>query len=149
MQLNNLSYNLGVLPLLFLALWQNGSCGNANTRMKPKEQNRVTAGTWGGQNVSLNVSGSGAEVQFSCAHGSIDQPLVLNSDGRFSAKGTFIAETPGPTYEDNPPKKQPALYSGTVIDQDMTLVVTIIETKDEVGSFTLKQGAGGHVRRCR
>ncbi len=148
MQLNNLSYSLGVIPLLFLMLWQQDSCRSANIEMKPKEQNHVTAGTWGGQNVRLNATAAGAEIEFSCAHGTIDQPLMLNAEGGFSAKGTFITETPGPVFENKSPKQQPALYSGTVKDQDMTLLVTITETKQEVGRFTLKQGTRGRVRKC-
>lgn len=116
--------------------------------MKHGQQHRVASGDWGGQDVRMNVTSNGAELQFSCSHGTIDEPIVVNDNGDFSAKGTFIAETPGPTREDNPPVKQPAIYSGSVKDQSMTLTVTISKSKAQVGSFTLAFGKGGRVRRC-
>lgn len=148
MQTQNLTYGLLFLPLMLFALWQSGSCKSAQTETMPKEQNRVTIGTWGGQNIRLNLTDSGAELQFSCAHGTINQPLTVDDEGRFNAKGTFVAETPGPLREDRPPKTQPALYEGSVKNQDMTLKVTITETKEKVGEFTLKHGSVGRVHRC-
>jgi hypothetical protein len=113
-----------------------------------QQQNRVTNGNWGGQNALLEVSEGGAQIRFSCAQGTIELPLTLDSEGRFSAKGTFTAESMGPRNEDDPPKPRPAVYSGVVSDKKMTLTVTIPDNKDEGGTFDLTLGEPGRIRRC-
>jgi hypothetical protein len=148
MQRNNFSYNLCVFSLMLLAPWQNGSCRSGKTETMLKEQNRVATGNWGGQNVQMDVTADGAQLRFNCARGSIEQPIVLDTEGRFSAKGTFVAGVMGPLHEDNPPKSQPAIYSGTVKDQSMTLTVTIPENKEEGGTFSLEHGKPGRIWRC-
>jgi len=149
MDLKSISYNFCVFPLLIMALWQTGSCRNANHTTVVKEQNRVSAGNWGGNNVGLNVTDTRSTLQFPCAHGTIDEALVLSADGSFSAKGTFTAEHPGPLREDDPPAAQAARYEGSVKDEAMTLIVTLSKTKEQVGSFSLEYGKTGRVRKCK
>ena len=148
MQPNNFSYSLCVVSLTLLALWQNGSCEGGKKDSMPQEQNRVANGNWGGQNALLEVSEGRAQINFSCAHGTIEGPVTVDADGRFSAKGTFTAEGMGPRNEDDPPKGRPAVYSGVVQDKKMTLTVTIPDNKDEGGTFELTLGEPGRVRRC-
>src|SRR6185436_17386934 len=89
LQPNNFSYHVCVISLTLLALWQNGSCEGRKTGAMSQQQNRVGKGNWGGQNALLEVSEGGAQIRFNCAQGSIELPLTLDSEGRFSAKGTF------------------------------------------------------------
>jgi hypothetical protein len=148
MRLKSLSCNSFVFPVIIFALWQTGSCRNHDSgTMVKQEQHRVTRGNWGGQNIQLTVNDAGAQVQFSCSHGTIDEALVLK-DGKFSARGTFIREGPGPLREDDPPAKQPAVYRGSVQDKTMTLTVTLDKTNEQVGSFELEFDTPGRVRRC-
>jgi hypothetical protein len=149
MQRNLLSYNFCLFSLILLALWQNGSCESAKSNTMINEQNKVTTGSWGGQNISMQVTDAGAELQFSCAHGNISQPIALDSKGGFSVKGVFIPETPGPTREDIPPANRPALYSGSVRDQSMTLNLTLTDTDEKMGPFNLEEGRNTNIRRCR
>jgi hypothetical protein len=113
-----------------------------------QEQNRVATGGWGGQNVQMEVTDKGARLRFSCARGSIEQPIALDAEGRFSVEGTLVAEAMGPTREDNPPKSRPAVFSGTVKDQEMTLTVTLKDSKDEPGKYSLNYGKPGRVFKC-
>lgn len=148
MRLKSLSYDSFVFPVLIFALWQPGSCRNEKSRtMVKQQQHRVSPGSWGGQNIILDVTESGAKVQFSCSHGTIDEVIVLK-DGKFSAKGTFTREGPGPIREDDPQTKQPAVYRGSVQDKIMTLTVTLDKTNEQVGSFELELDKPGRVRRC-
>jgi hypothetical protein len=147
MQTNNF-YGFCVFSLIMLALWQNGSCGNGKTNMTAQIQDRVATGSWGGENVQMDVTEDGARLRFSCAHGSIEQTITLDAEGRFSANGTLVAEAMGPLREDNPPKSQPAVFSGTVKDQDMTLTVTLAEAKEKAGTYSLTHGKSGRVKRC-
>ena len=149
MHRNLLSYNFCLFSLIFLSLWQNGSCKTAETNTMLKKQNRVATGNWGSRNVSMEVTDTGARLQFGCAHGDIPRPITLDGDGSFSVRGVFIPETPGPTREDVPPVNRPALYSGTVQDKTMTLNITLTDKDEKLGPFTLEQGKGGGMRRCR
>lgn len=148
MRPNSVSHKLCVLSFLLLALWQNASCRGVEMATMSQEERRVAAGTWGGQNVQLDVTEGGARLRFSCAYGEIKQPLTLDAEGRFSANGTFVAEGAGPTREDDPPKSRAAVYSGAVRDNLMTLTVTVADSKEEGGTFELTQGKPGRIRRC-
>ena len=44
-------------------------------------------GTWGGDHIRLEVSGTGATLEYDCAVGTIEGS-ILPRDGRFSASGT-------------------------------------------------------------
>ena len=44
-------------------------------------------GDFGGDQVMLRATSSGAEIQFSCMAVSVSKPLVTDADGRFSAAG--------------------------------------------------------------
>ncbi|HEX7314760.1 MAG TPA: hypothetical protein VF297_12615 [Pyrinomonadaceae bacterium] len=113
-----------------------------------QDQRTVATGKWGGQNAQLDVTEEGAQIRFSCARGSIELPLALDAEGRFTAQGTFVAGSMGPQREDDPPKSRPAVYSGVVRDKVMTLTVTVPDAKDEGGTFELTQGEPGRIRRC-
>ena len=115
---------------------------------KSQEKRLVANGKWGGQNVQMDVTEDGAQLRFSCARGNTEQPLTLDAEGRFYAKGTFVAQGMGPLREDDPPKSRPAVYSGVVHDKAMTLTVTVTDSKEEGGTFELTEGEPGHIRRC-
>ena len=148
MQPFGVSHKLCVFSLLLLALWQGGSCRSVEMATMSQAPQRVAAGKWGGQNAQLDVTEEGAQIRFSCARGKIEQPLTLDAEGHFSAKGTFVAGGMGPTREDDPPKSRPAVYSGVVRDQVMTLTVVVADDKEEGGTFELTRGEPGHIRRC-
>jgi hypothetical protein len=147
MQPFSVSHKLCVFSLL-LALGLSGSCRSVKMATMSQDKHPVATGTWGGQNVQLDVTADGARLRFSCAQGKIEQPLTLDAEGRFSAKGAFIAEAMGPLREDDPPKSRPAVYSGVVHDDLMTLTVTVPDSKGEGGTFELTRGAPGRIRRC-
>jgi hypothetical protein len=112
-----------------------------------EDSTRLAAGDWGGKHIRLEVSGSGARLEFDSAKGSIDQLVTLDPEGRFSAKGDFTRAGFGPRNEDKEPERVPALYSGVVQDGNMTLNVVLTETNEKVGTFTLQRGSRGRVWR--
>lgn len=146
MNLKNFRSSLYLFPLLLVALWQTGSCHGENPLNKTQTQHRVAKGIWGGENVRMEVTDDGANLQFSCSSGAIDGPLPI-TDGKFEVKGTFTRQTPGPTRE-NGPKPQPATFRGSVDNEKMALTVTLAESKELLGEFTLELGKPGRVRRC-
>src|ERR1700756_2911553 len=98
--------------------------GDAATRKQ--KQRRIVKGDWGGQSIRVNVSDSSAKVEYDCAHGEINGPLMIDRRGRFSLKGTHYPEHGGPVRIDEQSNGEPARYSGWTDGKRMTLTVTII-----------------------
>lgn len=119
------------------------------TEAMSQERSRLAAGVWGGQHLNVHVSDEGATLDFDAAHGVIPRPVTLDDDGRFSAQGTYTAERGGPQREGEEPEPQPAVYSGVVTGKEMTLNVTLTETKQEFGPYTLTRGSRGRVMKIK
>ena len=104
--------------------------------------------TWGGEHVRMEVTRSGATLDFDCAHGTITH--VLPQTGKFSLKGTFTPERGGPTRDDSPPTVD-ATYSGAIADDSMTLRIVLANSdKDQAPlEYRLTKGNRGNVRKCR
>src|SRR5215471_5497345 len=100
------SNGFGSKPLLFLVVL---GLLIAPVLAKRKSQ-QITMGSWGGPNVRMDVGEKSAKLEFACAHGTIDEPLIVDDKGQFSWKGTFSAERGGPSRIDETPKAQAAVY---------------------------------------
>lgn len=105
-------------------------------------------GQWGAQGVSMEVSDSGATLDFDCAHGSISEAMVPDSSGKFVVKGFFATEHPGPIREGEDTSGQPATYTGAVDGQTLTLTIRLTGTSETIGTFTLTYGKMGRIRKC-
>ena len=107
----------------------------------------VQRGGWGGDHVSMDVTGEGAALEFDCAHGRVTEVLTLDGGGRFDASGEYVAERPGPAREGDEEQRRPARYAGRVAGREMTLTVT--SEGREIGSFTLAHGRAAVLRKCQ
>ena len=107
----------------------------------------VAAGLWGGEHISLDVTATGAFVEFDCAHGTLDAPLFQDASGQFAVAGTYVQE--GGAMAQDPPPGVPARYEGTVSGQTLTLTVTTTDDNQKIGSFTLAQGQTPQLRKCQ
>ncbi len=105
-------------------------------------------GEWGGRSVALSLSQDKRDVEFDCAHGSIDEPLVLDDTGRFDVAGTFTHEHPGPVHEDENFIPLPARYSGWTDGKTMMLMVHLTDTDEEIGPFYLTLGDQARLAKC-
>ena len=121
--------------------------GNTNTTGETRQTPASVRGTWGGLHISIEVTASGAEINYDCAHGSITEAIAPDREGKFVVKGVHVTEHPGPIREgeDN---SQPATYSGSIEGETMTLTVTLAGTGEAVDTFTLTRGKAGRVRKC-
>src|SRR6476619_3890527 len=108
----------------------------------------VATGSWGGIGIRLNVTGTGATVDYDCANGTIDQPLVVDRDGRFSAAGTHVREHGGPIRVDEVLDRHPARYQGQLSGTSMKLNVTLIDAVQTIGPFDLTLGGASRVVKC-
>jgi hypothetical protein len=115
---------------------------------KPRSR-QIPNGSWGGPGIRIEIQGGSATIEYDCANGTIEGPLKLDRSGKFKLSGTHIREHAGPVRVDQPLQNQPARYSGWTDGRKMTLVVTLANTKEEVGTFTLLRGQTGKIRKCR
>lgn len=129
---------LCVVPLLLIAI----AIGVGTQKMQP-----IATGVWGGQHINLEVGEDSATIEYDCANGSIDGPLVVDGNGKFSWRGTHRMERGGPIRADEKPKEYPATYTGSVNGNTMTLTLKISDLDEE--TFTLKKGKQGDLFKCK
>jgi hypothetical protein len=139
------------LPIVAAMLLPGGSCHeskmNKNSTSTPTAQRKMS-GLWGGQGISMEVTDSGATLDFDCASGAITETIAPDSAGKFSAKGRFARQRPGPTREDDNSEGEPATYTGVVNGENLTLTITLTKNSEKIGDFTLAHGKTGRIRRC-
>jgi len=135
-----------ILIVALVALLPAGGMDSPASGKKARATRFVPAGVWGGEHISMQVNGAGAEIEFDCARGSILEPLVLNAKGRFRVKGTYKAETPAPMQTNDPPGIN-AVYAGTFVGGTLRLEVSISGV-DGIKSFELERGQPGRLAKC-
>ena len=94
----------------------------------------------------LTVSDTGGSVEFDCAHGTLDAPLKVDTEGRFDVPGSLVREG-GPVMPGREGDKQSVRYSGRVSGSSMDLDL-LGEAGDSMGSFRLKLGDRGKLLKC-
>ncbi|MDQ3089090.1 MAG: hypothetical protein M3Q78_10915 [Acidobacteriota bacterium] len=108
----------------------------------------VPASTWGATDIILAVEENAGTIEYACADGKIEEPLKVDEKGNFRANGVHIRQKGGPIREDSPPPRQPASYQGRISGDKMTLKVTLSETGEVIGNFTLERGKTPRMHRC-
>lgn len=119
------------------------------TGARPHKMQRVHNGTWGGSHIRIEVGPSSAQIDYDCANGTIAGPLTFDSKGRFNWRGVHNREHPGPIRIDEQSNSRPAIYSGLIKGDTMTLTVKLADSDEVVDTYTLKRGVSGRVFKCR
>jgi hypothetical protein len=125
-------------PLVFLL-----ACSSDLVGARPRGP--VAEGSWGGHDASLVVDATGAAADFNCSHGRIEEPLVVEEDGAFRARGYWVREG-GPQQETE--DRRPATYSGTSDGRTLTLRVKVTDPARDLGPFTLVLGEPAVLHKC-
>ena len=112
------------------------------------QSSRMAPGLWGGDHVRMMVSRTGARLEYDCADSTIDQPIILDAKGKFTAKGSYTPDRGGPRRSGPAPGVR-ARYIGEVSADKMRLTVTLESTKQSVGVFTLRRGDDPLLTKCR
>jgi hypothetical protein len=114
------------------------------------ETKRVPFGMWGGEHISLQVTGRDARVEFDCAHATISQRMVLDRRGRFSVAGIYFEEHGGPLRASGEAVGYAVRFDGRVEGRKtMKLTVTRAEPKEIIGTFTLVHNQEPFLVKCR
>jgi hypothetical protein len=111
------------------------------------KQQRIATGVWGGQHINIKVGANSATIEYDCASGVIDGPLVVDSDGNFKLRGTHRMERGGPVRADEEPRQIPATYIGYIRGNTMTLTLKVGDSDEE--TFTLEKGKPGELVKCK
>ena len=110
---------------------------------------RMLNGAWGGDHIRLEVTGRSATIEYDCANGTIDGPLVVDGRGNFKLSGTYVREHGGPIRREESRNARRARYSGWTDGKKMTLTVVLSDPNETVGTFTLIRGNEGRAWKCK
>ena len=139
-----------VLVIALLAVWTPVIQNAARAYGPPQaaQLRRIMPGVWGGDHVRMMVSRTGARLEYDCAESTIDEPIIVDAKGKFTAKGSYTPDRGGPRRTGPAPAPR-ARYVGEVSADTMKLTVTLEGTKEAVGVFTLKRGEDPLLTKCR
>ncbi|WP_411282466.1 hypothetical protein [Gemmatimonas sp.] len=120
---------ISVLPvMLIVAAGCRGDVSNG-----PPSEGRLATGTWGADSAGVLVNDTIAHVHIGCTFGDIPGRVPLDSEGRFTAAGSFrLRASPvavGPTM--------PAQFVGRVSGAKLTITVTVTDT---IAKMTVVRG---------
>ncbi len=104
-------------------------------------------GQWGGRQVRLTLDTAGGRIEYDCAAGTFDKPLLLDAEGNFSNSGKHEDYAKGPTNPDAPPAFADVIYNGKITGDQMALLVRVAGEKTP-RSFTLVRGQNVKLIRC-
>jgi hypothetical protein len=121
------------------------TCSGAAASGEPR---RVAAGSWGAMGIAMEVTETGARIEYDCARGTIGEPLLLDADGRFDVKGLHFREHGGPVREGEETRGDPVRYTGQVTGDDMALTVKPEEGDAPADSYKLVLGKTGRIHKC-
>lgn len=105
-------------------------------------------GSWGGNHISLIMGPTSGRLEYDCASGEIDGPLLVDQAGRFTASGYHSPGHGGPDRQGEEPPRLAAVYSGQVHRDVMTLTVSVPSTGVQIGPLTLRRDAQPMLMRC-
>jgi hypothetical protein len=147
-----LIFPLLCVGMLFMIFGGVGSCRDmqgASNRGAVQKTDRLANGVWGGEHIRMEVTDSGADIEYDCAHGVIDEPIVLDGEGNFDVKGKYLREHGGPIRKVEENNGITVRYVGHASGKELSLTITNPDKKETIGTFTLTQGSEGRVMKCR
>lgn len=109
----------------------------------------LTQGVWGGDHIRFEVTERGANVEYDCAHGTVEGKIVVDRRGRFSVNGMHYEEHGGPSRAGEEEVAYPVRLSGVVGGSLMRLTVTRAGTRRVVGTFSLARDREANLVKCR
>lgn len=119
-----------------------------NKKMVQTKKTKVAPGKWGGTSIGLSVEETTVTIEFDCATAEITRNLMIDKTGNFSTEGIYIRRSPGALRVKFPPKRAPARFEGKISGKTMTLKITLTETGEKIGDFTLQRGKTPTIRKC-
>jgi len=119
----------------------------SSVTVKALSMQRIATGVWGGQHINIKVGAKSATIEYDCASGVIDGPLVVDNDGNFNLRGHHNMERGGPLRAGDQGAQRPASYTGSIKGNKMTLTLKLGDADEE--TFTLEKGKPGELFKCK
>jgi hypothetical protein len=98
-----------------------------DTTLAPPERDRVSLGTWGGDNAGLIVTDSVAHLHVGCTFGDIAGRIQLDASGAFDVGGIYQPRA----YPIAVGPAVPARFTGVVQGRRLTISVVVNDTVDK------------------
>ncbi|WP_291993982.1 hypothetical protein [Candidatus Accumulibacter sp. ACC003] len=105
-------------------------------------------GAWGGDRLNLILDVQGGKLDYDCGSGSINEPLRIDSQGQFTARGAHTAHHAGPEMAAGTATTRAATYDGRVFGTVLELRVRI-DDEAIVRSYRLEKNQKVKLIRCR
>ena len=131
---------------LLLGCTSDKSTASGTDGLLPAYSQESILGAWGGEGILVTIALEGATIEWNCADGTIDAAIIPDSEGRFQSEGIFTPRGGMEPIAGRP--HESAIYTGTIVDDSMTLIVTIPDEPHTLGPFNLIHGATVHFVRC-
>src|SRR5687767_7967982 len=90
---------------------------------RPRKMQRLSAGSWGGNDIRLEVGPRCPTIEYVCANATINGPFTINNRGRFIWRGVHNQEHGGPIRLNERRNSRAAIYSGWIKGDTMSLTV--------------------------
>ena len=118
-------------------------------RVGRRAPDALLPGVWGGEHIRFEVTEQGANVEYDCAHETVEGKIVVDRRGRFSVYGTHYAEHGGPVRMGEGSAGYRVRLSGRVGGSLMRLAVTRASTRKLVGTYNLTRDREAQLFKCR
>jgi hypothetical protein len=109
----------------------------------------LTPGVWGGKHIRFEVTEGGANVEYDCAHGTVEGKIVVDAQGRFNVSGLHYEEHGGPVRPGDDAAGYRVRLSGRAGGSLMKLTVTRAGTRKVIGTFDLARDREAELVKCR
>lgn len=139
-----------IIFTLLLSLMAQGATEQRKKKRRGvvKKMETVSIGRWGGSHIVMDVNGEGAQLDFDCAHATITQPLNIDANGNYDVKGLYTKEHGGPVRMGEDQSGQPAHFKGRLTGKTLTLTITLDNSSESIGPYTLEQGKSARIMKC-
>lgn len=112
-----------------------------------KSKKTVTTGLWGGPHLRMEVTTSGAELEFDCGEATISEPITLDANNTFHVSGSFKVGDFGPTRDEAKPEAN-AVFTGSV-EGDSLKIEMAVAGQDQSRKFNLTHGREARLFKCK
>lgn len=104
-------------------------------------------GQWGGPHIGMLIGPAGTRIEYDCAEGTINGPIIPLATGAFDVEGTHTPGFGGPAIEGVVLPTYRVRFTGRVRGDRMTLTGKV-ENGVQLGPFALRRGAEPGIFRC-
>ena len=127
----------------------NAQNNSSKTLGKQTRVKNAVKGIWGGKHIRLEITDSGANLEFDCAHAVVIRPIIPDKNGYFSIFADYTPESFGPVLRDSPVQSYRVKISAQIRNRKMTLTIKRQSTNKLLGTFMLAQNQEPFLVKCR